>query len=250
MTTSPTACLIIIGNEILSGRTHDKNLPYIATKLNSIGVQLREVRVIPDVEATIIETLNAMREHFTYVFTTGGIGPTHDDITTACIAKAFGVAIIRHPEAERLLRAHYSEQDINDARLKMADVPEGATLVRNTVSSAPGFQIGNVYVMAGVPRIMQAMLDEICPTLQGGTPVSSHSFEVQAPEGNLARPLTEVQAQFSEVEIGIYPLIKNGMLASSIVCRSADKNLLAACADAVRAMCAAQGVSISEEGSY
>lgn len=247
MTTNPTACLIIIGNEILSGRTHDKNLPYLAEKLNEAGVGLREVRVIPDVEATIVATVNEARGKFTYVFTTGGIGPTHDDITTACVAKAFGAKVSRHPEAERLLLAHYKPEDVNEARMKMADIPEGATLIPNRVSAAPGFVLGNVHVMAGVPRIMQAMLDEIIPTLAGGRPVRSASFEIQRPEGDLAAALTDVQARFAQVEIGIYPLIKHGRLASSIVCRCDDEATLVACADAVRTMCAALGAEISEE---
>lgn len=247
MTTNPTACLIIIGNEILSGRTHDKNLPHIATVLNEAGVQLREVRVIPDIEALIISTVNELREKFTYVFTTGGIGPTHDDITTASVAKAFGVAVRRHPEAERLLLAHYRPEDVNEARMKMADIPEGATLILNRVSAAPGFVLGNVHVLAGVPRIMQAMMEEILPTLKGGAPVRTHSFEIERPEGDLAASLTAVQEQFSQVEIGIYPLIKHGKLASSIVCRCDDTAILNSCANAVRSMCHTLNAPINEE---
>lgn len=249
MNTNPTACLLIIGNEILSGRTHDKNLAYIAEKLGSIGVQLREVRVIPDIEATIVSTINAVRPLFTYIFTTGGIGPTHDDITSACVARAFDLPLIRHPQAEATLRAHYTLDAINEARLKMAEVPQGATLIANPVSAAPGFCIGNVYVMAGVPRIMQAMMDEICPTLQGGSPIRSHSFEVQAPEGDIAAALTAVQEQFASVEIGIYPLFKQGKLASTIVCRCNDEPQLKACAQAVREMCNRLKAEISEEES-
>jgi molybdenum cofactor synthesis domain-containing protein len=217
-----TAALIIIGNEILSGRTQDKNLSHIALKLNDAGVQLREVRVIPDIEDTIVDTVNTLRAAHDYVFTTGGIGPTHDDITTAAIAKAFGVAVIRHPEAEKILRAHYTGGQINDARLKMADVPEGAQLLDNPVSSAPGFRIGNVYVMAGVPRIMQAMLDAILPELKGGAPVLTLTITTDLPEGDIAAGLTDIQNRYMDIDIGSYPMYKMGSFSTSLVLRSPD----------------------------
>ena len=217
-----TACLIIIGNEILSGRTQDKNLAYLALKLNDAGVQLRETRVSPDHEDTIIATVNECRATFDYIFTTGGIGPTHDDITTACIAKAFGVAVHRHPEAEKALRAHYTAEQMNEARLKMADVPVGATLIPNPVSSAPGFKLGNVHVMAGVPRICQAMIDAVMPELRGGATVLSTSITTNLAEGTIADGLTAIQARHADVEIGSYPMFKQGVLSTTLVLRSPD----------------------------
>lgn len=226
MTQFVTAALLIIGNEILSGRTQDKNLSHIAIKLNEVGVQLREVRVVPDVESEIVDALNALRTKFDYVFTTGGIGPTHDDITSASIAKAFGVKVIRHPEAERILRAHYKEGDINEARLKMAEVPDGAVLIPNPVSSAPGFAMGNVYIMAGVPRIMQAMLDAIIPTLKGGAVVQSTSVTTDLPEGTIASGLTAIQDHYPDIDIGSYPTFQQGELSTTLVLRGPDMSRL------------------------
>lgn len=224
--TNPTACLIIIGNEILSGRTQDKNLAHLAKTLNEQGVLLREARIVPDVENAIIEAVNSCRAQYDYVFTTGGIGPTHDDITSAAVAKAFGVKIIRHPEAERVLRAHYQGGEVNDARLKMAEIPETAELIDNPVSSAPGFKIGNVFVFAGVPRIMQAMLDAVKYTLKTGPTVQMRSITCSLPEGDIAQGLNEIQDRFKEVEIGSYPYFKQGVLSTTLVIRSiyADKN--------------------------
>lgn len=220
MTQPITACLIIIGNEILSGRTQDANLAHLAQRVNEVGVQLREVRVIPDVEETIVATVNEVRAKYDYVFTTGGIGPTHDDITSASIAKAFHVPIHRHPEAERILRSHYTSEQINEARLKMADVPQGAELLDNPVSAAPGFRMGNVFVMAGVPKIMQAMLDAIVPTLKGGAPVQSLSITTDLPEGDIATGLADIQHRYPDVEIGSYPMYKAGGFATTLVLRS------------------------------
>ncbi|MGH6914997.1 MAG: competence/damage-inducible protein A, partial [Geminicoccales bacterium] len=173
-----TACLIIIGNEILSGRTVDANLPYVATALGSIGIRLAEARVVPDIEAEIADAVNACRGKHTYVFTTGGIGPTHDDITAASIAKAFGLPFGRNAEAERRLLAYYPPERVNPARMKMADAPEGAELIDNPVSVAPGFRVENVYVLPGVPKIMQAMLDSLLPKLEGGARVLSRAITV------------------------------------------------------------------------
>lgn len=239
--TQPTAALLIIGNEILSGRTQDKNLAHIALRLNEIGVGLREVRVVPDVEDTIVETVNALRATYTYVFTTGGIGPTHDDITSASVAKAFGVALHRHPDAERILRAHYTADQINEARLKMADVPEGAELLDNPVSSAPGFRVGNVFVMAGVPRIMQAMLDAIIPQLRGGAPVLTLTVTTDLPEGDIAAGLTDIQNRYPDIEIGSYPMYSRGSFSTSLVLRSPDAARNEAAATEIRAMIAAHG---------
>lgn len=217
-----TAALVIIGNEILSGRTHDKNIPHIAVELNKAGIQLREVRIVPDIEKEIIDAVNAMRSRYDYVFTTGGIGPTHDDITTESVAKAFGVAVIRSPEAEASLRAYIPPERINAARLKMADVPEGATLIPNPVSAAPGFCIGNVYVMAGIPNIMQAMLAATIPHLRGGDSVGSLSVTTDLPEGSIADGLTAIQNRYTEVDIGSYPQFVDGKPQTTLVCRSME----------------------------
>jgi len=221
-----TACVIVIGNEILSGRTQDVNLNWLASQLNAVGVRLREARVIPDVPEIIIKTVNECRAVYDYVFTTGGIGPTHDDITSECISQAFGVPYERHKEAEALLVKHYSPDMLNEARLKMADMPRGATLIPNPVSTAPGYIIGNVYVMAGVPRIMQAMFDGIKHTLKGGKPVLSITISIFLTEGTIAKGLTEIQNRFSDVEIGSYPFVRNNKLGTSLVCRHTDSSLL------------------------
>jgi molybdenum cofactor synthesis domain-containing protein len=242
--TQVTAALLIIGNEILSGRTVDKNLSHLALKLNEIGVQLREARVVPDVEDTIVAAVNALRATYDYVFTTGGIGPTHDDITSAAIAKAFGVKLHRHPHAEKLLRAHYTADQINEARLKMADVPEGAVLLDNPVSSAPGFRVGNVFVMAGVPRIMQAMLDAILPELRGGAPVLTLSVTTNLPEGDIATTLTAIQARYPDIEIGSYPMYSRGEFSTSLVLRSPDGARNEAAAAEIHSMIAAAGGKI------
>jgi len=241
MQNTVTACLIVIGNEILSGRTQEKNLSHLALKLNEVGIQLREARVIPDIEATIIATINACRAKFDYVFTTGGIGPTHDDITSAAIARAFGVTLHRHPDAEKALRAHYSAADINEARLKMADVPFGATLIPNAVSTAPGFCIGNVYVMAGVPRIMQAMLDAIIPLLNGGATMLSISITTNLPEGKIAAGLTEIQNRYTDIDIGSYPMYERGTLSTTLVLRSPNAAKNEAARAEIEAMIAACG---------
>ena len=225
-----TAALIIIGDEILSGRTKDANTPYIGEKLSDGGVRLREVRVIPDDPQKIIDTVNEMREEHDYVFTTGGIGPTHDDITTENVAKAFGVELELNADAYAELLSYYKdESEITESRKKMALIPKGAALIDNPVSGAPGIHIGNVYVMAGVPRIMQAMFDSILPTLQGGAPVISRSVTVDLPESIIADGLTVVQNNFDDVAIGSYPKYSNGRFGTSVVMRGVDKNKLAAC---------------------
>jgi molybdenum cofactor synthesis domain-containing protein len=219
---APSACIVIIGNEILSGRTQDKNLPWLAKELNECGIRLMETRVIPDIEQTIIDTVNACRGAFDYVFTTGGIGPTHDDITSAAIAKAFGVPYERHKEAEALLLAHYGKDKLNAARLKMAEMPRGATLIDNAVSAAPGFQIGNVYVMAGIPGVMQAMFTTIKHRLRGGDKVLSRSISAYIAEGTIAEGLTSIQARYDDVEIGSYPFVRQGRLGTCLVSRGTD----------------------------
>src|SRR5690242_11593114 len=180
-----TAAVLVIGDEILSGRTKDKNIGYIAEYLTAMGVDLREVRVVPDVESEIVDALNALRRRYTYVFTTGGIGPTHDDITADCVAKAFGVTIDHHPAAVDILKEHFSSRgvELNEARLRMARIPSGAELVENKLSKAPGFWIGNVIVMAGVPSIMQAMLDAVAPKLKTGQQMLSETLRGDVREG-------------------------------------------------------------------
>lgn len=220
------AALIIIGNEILSGRTQDTNTQFLAKKLNTLGIRLQEVRVIPDDEAVIIATINALKACFNYIFTTGGIGPTHDDITSAAIAKAFGVPLILHEEARRRLASHYAEGELNEARLKMAHVPEGATLIDNPISNAPGFIIGNVYVMAGVPRIMQAMFEGIASGLRGGKVVESRDIRIYQLEGVIAQGFEALQQRYPGVEMGSYPFSEEGRLGTSLVLRADDVALL------------------------
>lgn len=236
-----TACVIVIGNEILSGRTQDTNLNWLAKKLNEAGVRLREARVVPDVPEAIIETVNACRARYDYVFTTGGIGPTHDDITSECIARAFGVAYGRNKEAEAILTRYYGADKLNEARLKMSDMPEGVTLIPNPVSAAPGYRIGNVYVMAGVPSVMRAMFDEISPTLKGGKPVLSITVSTYLTEGVIAAKLGEIQKDFPEVDIGSYPFMRDGKLGTSLVARHEDSALLEKVRIALTAMIAAFG---------
>jgi molybdenum cofactor synthesis domain-containing protein len=237
-----TACVLIIGNEILSGRTQDANLPYLAKALNAVGVRVMEARVIRDEEAAIVETVNACRAAYDYVFTTGGIGPTHDDITSACVARAFGVELIRHPRAADLLTRHYAVSQLNPARLKMADVPEGAELIDNPVSAAPGFCIGNVFVLPGVPRILQAMVDGLAPTLQGGAPVLSRTVSAFTTESGIAQPLAVVQDRHPQVEIGSYPFVRSGRFGASLVARATDPAALEAAVADVVAMLKTAGI--------
>jgi molybdenum cofactor synthesis domain-containing protein len=217
-----TASVIVIGNEILSGRTRDANLAWLAVELNKTGVRLREARVVADVPEAIIKAVNECRATYDYVFTTGGIGPTHDDITSECISRAFGLKHVRNKEAEALFRRFYDPEKINEARLRMCDMPEGATLIPNPVSVAPGFVIGNVYVMAGVPDIMRAMFDHVKGSLKGGKPVQSLTVSTYLTEGTIAKELTAVQNRFAQVEIGSYPFVRNGRLGTSLVARHED----------------------------
>jgi molybdenum cofactor synthesis domain-containing protein len=231
---TPNACLIVIGNEILSGRTQDENIRFIASALGEIGVILAEVRIIPDITQTIVNIVKSCSETFDYVFTTGGIGPTHDDITTASVAQAFNAPITRNAEAEAILEKHYGRENLNAARLKMAEIPQGARLIHNPVSAAPGFIIENVYVMAGVPSIMQAMFDNIKGELRGGAKILSKTISIYMTEGLLAEGLTAIQNQFPDVEIGSYPFIKNHRLGTSLVCRCANEKQLDACYDTLK----------------
>jgi molybdenum cofactor synthesis domain-containing protein len=227
---NPTACLLVIGNEVLSGRTQDANIKFLAGRLGQLGIPLREVRVIPDVAATIINTVNEVRAGFDYVFTTGGIGPTHDDITSECIAAAFGVPWEPHPEAWTRMERSYRPGEFNAARQRMATMPRGATLIDNAMSVAPGFQIGNVYVMAGVPRVMQSMFEWLAPRLHGGTPITARAVHVFGlAEGIIAEGLGQIQARHPDIDIGSYPFYRPTGNGVAIVAKGTD----AAAADSV-----------------
>lgn len=220
----PSACILIIGNEILSGRTKDVNLGYLAERLTKLGIDVTEARVIADDTDIIADTVNTCREAHDYVFTTGGIGPTHDDITADSVAKAFGVKNVLNPRAVALLKSAYKdERALNEARLRMAHTPEGATLIDNPVSKAPGFQIGNVFVMAGVPRIMQAMFEGIVDRLVGGPPMLSRTLSVYLAEGDMAGPLAALQGRYDDVDMGSYPFYRARKFGCSIVLRSREQ---------------------------
>jgi molybdenum cofactor synthesis domain-containing protein len=243
---NPTACLLVIGNEVLSGRTQDLNINFLAKGLGAIGIPLREVRVIPDVADTIITTVNECRARFDHVFTTGGIGPTHDDITSECIAAAFGVPWEPHPEAWARLEGHYAKtgkpDDFNPARQRMATMPRGATLIDNAISIAPGFTIGNVHVMAGVPRIMQSMWATLAPTLQGGTPIQSRAVHVVGlPEGAIAEGLGQIQAAFPEIDLGSYPFYRASGNGVALVAKGTDSVALEACIEKIAALVSSMG---------
>jgi len=242
-----TACVLVIGNEILSGRTQDVNLNYIAKGLNKAGVRLKEARVIPDVPEAIVAAVNEGRAQYDYVFTTGGIGPTHDDITAECVARAFGVPLVLDPEAKRILEGLYRPGDLNEARLRMARVPEGASLVHNPISGAPGFRIGNVFVLAGVPQIMQAMFDGVAGGLSGGRPMLSRTVTSGLPEGVLAQGLTEIQERHPEIDIGSYPWYRRGAFGTSLVLRGTDADRLGAATAEVVALVKNLGGTPREE---
>jgi molybdenum cofactor synthesis domain-containing protein len=234
---APTAAVLIIGDEILSGRTRDTNLAMIAQWLTPLGVTVAEARVVPDEKAEIVAALNALRTRHDYVFTTGGIGPTHDDITADAVAVAFGVGIGEHPEALARLRAQYDEPgQLTPARRRMARIPDGATLIENPVSAAPGFQIENVFVLAGVPMIAEAMVKGLADRIMGGAPVESRSVIVWMAESAVAEPLGILQQRFPDVAIGSYPFLKGQRFGTNIVLRSRDRAALEAAAEAVAAM--------------
>src|SRR5437763_11616569 len=224
-----TASILVIGNEILSGRTKDANIQYLATELGQLGIRVMECRVIPDVEATVVATVNEVRRKFDYVFTTGGIGPTHDDITADCIAKAFGVGISEHPEAIARMTRHYGDVALfTPARRRMARVPHGGLLVDNPVSVAPGFQMENVSTFAGIPKIMQGMFFAMKHRLVGGDPLLSRSVRTNLPEGIIAEPLGALQKRYEDLDIGSYPAFRNGKPSVSLVLRGTDDARLAA----------------------
>ena len=217
------AAILIIGNEILSGRTQDTNTSTIATWLNTLGVTVGEVRVIPDVEKTIISTLNLLRKNYNYVFTTGGIGPTHDDITAESVSKVFGLKYEIHKEAFKILEAYYKPGEFNDGRQKMVWMPENANLILNPTSGAPGFSVENVYCLPGVPSILKSMLGGLKNNIVGGEPILSHTISLRTVESEIASLLTKVQNDNNDVEIGSYPFFHAGKLGVSIVIRSEDK---------------------------
>ena len=234
-----TAGLLVIGDEILSGRTKDKNIGYTADYLTAIGIDLKEVRVVSDDETAIVSALNALRAAYDYVFTTGGIGPTHDDITADCVAKAFGVALPYHPDAVAILKQRIAKTggELNEARLRMARIPEGAQLVVNKVSGAPGFWIGNVIVMAGVPSVMQAMLDEVAPKLKTGAKLISVTIRADAKEGDVGTELGAIAKAHPETIIGSYPFFDEKLGPNTnIVVRARDPEKLKAVKEAVEEM--------------
>jgi molybdenum cofactor synthesis domain-containing protein len=236
-----TAAILVIGDEILSGRTKDKNIGYIAEYMTAIGIDVKEVRVVSDDEPEVIAALNALRNRYTYVFTTGGIGPTHDDITAECIAKAFGVSIDYHPEAVAIMKERVARMggELNEARMRMTRIPDGAALIANKVSGAPGFWIGNVITMAGVPNIMQAMLDEVAPQLKTGVKMLSKSIRADAKEGDIGTELGLVAKAYPDAMIGSYPFIdENGTPNTNVVVRSRDAARLTEVSAAVEAMLA------------
>ncbi len=227
---APSAAVLVIGNEILSGRTQDINLAFIATRMEDHGIRLREARVIPDIPDVIVSSINELRARYTYLFTTGGIGPTHDDITADCVAQAFGVDLPHHPEATERLMAYFDARDIepNEDRLRMARIPQGASLVDNPVSAAPGFRIENVFVFAGVPRIMQAMLDSVMPQLQSGAIMHSITVACNLGEGSVASTLRALQERYPSADIGSYPGKMQGEFRLSLVVRGTDLPMLEA----------------------
>ena len=219
---NPTACIVVIGNEVLSGRTQDANTVYIARRLGELGIPLREVRIIPDIAQTIVATVNEVRARYDHVFTTGGIGPTHDDITSECIAEAFGVPWEKQPTVWARMEAHYAPGTFNAARQRMATMPRGAVLIDNG-HIAPGFSIGNVHVMAGIPSIMRLMFEALAPTLQGGTPITSrtvHATNIR--EGDIAAGLTAIQSRYPTLDLGSYPYFRDSNAGVAIVAKGTN----------------------------
>ncbi|MDE3116658.1 MAG: competence/damage-inducible protein A [Pseudomonadota bacterium] len=236
-----TAAMLVIGDEILSGRTQDSNFAYIARFLGALGIDLCEGRIVPDIEDEIVAAVNALRARYTYVFTSGGIGPTHDDITADAIAKAFGVGISHHAEAMALLGARYKPGEFNEMRQRMARLPHTASLIRNSVSTAPGFQIGNVFVMAGVPMVFQAMLEDVAPRLTRGAQVLSATVSARVAEGRIAAALARVQDAHKSVAIGSYPFYREDGFGVQMVVRGRDADAVESAARAVEETVRAEG---------
>lgn len=237
MTEIVTAGVLVIGDEILSGRTKDQNIGFIAEYLTNIGIDLREVRVVADDEAAIIEALDALRARYHYVFTTGGIGPTHDDVTADAVAKAFGVGIDHHPEVVARFRERFTEAELNEARLRMTRIPDGAELIQSATILAPGFKIGNVIVLAGVPSIMQAMMDIVSPKLKSGARMLSETIRANAREGDIGGPLRKLAEAHPEAIIGSYPFLDEDRKPNTnLVVRSRDPEVLRVAVAAVKEM--------------
>lgn len=232
---NPTAAILVIGDEILSGRTRDANMNHLAVKLSERGVDLREARIIPDVHDMIVGTVRALSETYDHVFTSGGIGPTHDDITADAVAEAMGAAIDVRQDARDILAAHYERTgaELNAARLRMARIPDGATLIDNPVSAAPGFTLGNVHVMAGVPSIFQAMVASLLPSITGGAPLLSRNVRIERGEGDIAGPLSDLAKRFPDLAFGSYPFQQDGRYGSNVLIRGTDEEELNAARDAL-----------------
>ena len=230
-----TAGLVVIGDEILSGRTHDKNIAQIASWLQVQGIRLSEVRVVPDVIERIVEAVNALRESYDYLFTTGGIGPTHDDITVDAVAAALGVPVVVHPEAKAMLERYYAsiDKELTEARLRMARVPEGGELIPNRMSGAPGIKLGNIHLMAGVPHITAGMLDALTGTLEGGAPLLSETVGCWTPESEVADILRQVEKAHLDCQIGSYPFFREGRVGANFVVRSTSAEDLKSCVDSL-----------------
>ncbi len=230
-----TAGLVVIGDEILSGRTHDKNIAQVASWLQVQGIRLSEVRVVPDVMDRIVEAVNALREAYDYLFTTGGIGPTHDDITVDAVAEAMGVPVVIHPEAKAMLERYYASigKELTEARLRMARVPEGAELIPNRMSGAPGIKLGNLHLMAGVPHITAGMLDALTGTLEGGAPLLSETVGCWTPESEVADILRQVEQAHPQCQIGSYPFFREGRVGANFVVRSTREDELQSCVDSL-----------------
>lgn len=244
----PAAAVLVIGNEILSGRTKDVNLNAIAQRLAAVGIPVREARVVPDIQDDIVVALNALRARYAYVLTTGGIGPTHDDITVDAVAVAFGVPVREHPEARAVLAAHYGEDRLTEGRLRMARAPVGAELVPNSISAAPGLKMGNVYILAGVPHIMAAMLEAIIPSLPSGPAIHSATVSAFIAESVIAQALGDVAARFSQLDIGSYPWEKEGKFGTSLVARGTDGKAVRQAAEEIAALVRAAGAEPLPEG--
>jgi molybdenum cofactor synthesis domain-containing protein len=244
-----TAGLLVIGDEILSGRTQDRNVAQIASWLNLQGIRLAEARVVPDVEEKIVAAVNALRAENDYLFTTGGIGPTHDDITVDAIAAALGVRVVVHPRARAMLEAYYeSRGGVNDARLRMARVPEGADLIENNMSGAPGIRVGNIFILAGVPHIATLMLEALSGALEGGRPLLSRTIGCWTPESEVAGLLAEVERAHEGCQIGSYPFFKEGRVGANFVIRSTEVNAIAACEADLTARLEEAGREVVREG--
>jgi molybdenum cofactor synthesis domain-containing protein len=244
-----TAAVLVIGDEILSGRTQDKNVAQIATWLDVQGIRLREVRIVPDDEAEIGDALNALRARYDYVFTTGGIGPTHDDITVDAVAKALKVAVVIHPEARAILERYYTTRGgLTEARLRMARVPDGAELIPNRMSGAPGIRLGNLFLMAGVPHITAGMLDALTGTLKGGAPLVARTIGAWAPESEIADVLRAAERDHAGVAIGSYPFFREGRTGANFVIRSTDAVAVAACVAALTVAIEAAGYAVTDGG--